>query len=162
MAHIVLTEEQERILEQAKGPVEVRDSRGRSVARVLPLLPAGAQTTWEEWYKKIESCKALQEGWNGYTAPVPSERAITLAKRFLDAMQSANLLPTRVGPSAMGGIAVTRKVGMRKVLVECYNDGGVFALLSDRRTDDLPVEEVKDDPGSFAALITKMREFLDG
>ena len=62
----------------------------------------------------------------------------------------------------MGGIAVTRKVGERKVLIELYNDGRVFALFSDRRTDDLPVEELQGAPGSFPAFIAKMREYLDG
>jgi hypothetical protein len=182
MAHIVLTEEQERIIEQAGGPVEARDSRGRSIARVLPLSDsqktllsqeslAGsaspAQKTvpsadWELWYKKLVSCKLLRDGWNGYTAPAPSEQAISLAERFLDTMQASGVLPTRVAPSGMGGVAVTRKVGMRKVLVELYNDGRVFALFSDRRTEDLPVEEVKSDPGSFSAFITSMRDYLDG
>jgi hypothetical protein len=158
MAHIVLTEEQEKIIEQAGGPVEARDSRGRSIARVLPLI----SSDWETWYKKLASCKSLRDGWNGYTAPAPSEQAIDLAMRFLDAMKATELSPTRVAPSAMGGVAVTRKVGERKVLVELYNDGRVFALFSDRGTEELPVEEVKDDPGSFKAFVTKMREFLDG
>jgi hypothetical protein len=39
MPHIVLTEEQARILEQAGGPVDVRDAEGRSVGSVLPLSP---------------------------------------------------------------------------------------------------------------------------
>lgn len=39
MTHIVLTEEQVRILEQAAGPVELRDGRGRTVARSTPLDP---------------------------------------------------------------------------------------------------------------------------
>jgi hypothetical protein len=119
-------------------------------------------TDWEVWYKKLASCKSLRDGWNGYTAPVPSEQASSLAKCFLDAMQASGVLPTRVAPSGMGGVAVTRKIGMRKVLVELYNDGRVFALFSDRATEDLPVEEVKSDPGSFAAFITKMRDYLDG
>src|SRR5947199_9259201 len=100
MTHIVLTEEQERIIEEAGGPVEARDSRGRSVARVLPLhlsdsgtlaeskkLPSRTDTPaqntvqagdWEGWYNQLASCKLLKEGWNGYKAPAPAERAILL------------------------------------------------------------------------------------
>jgi hypothetical protein len=185
MTHIVLTEEQERIIEEAGGPVEARDSRGRSVARVLPLLASASATNssakenlpatdstgprekingtdWEMWYEQLASCKLLKEGWNGYTAQAPSDQAILLAERFLDAMRASDVLPTRVAPSAMGGVAVTRKVGTRKVLVESYNDGRVFALFSDRGSEDLPVEEVKGDRTTFSAFITKMREFLDG
>ncbi len=117
---------------------------------------------WKMCYKQLASCKLLKEGWNGYTAKAPSEQAILLAEKFLDAMRASEVLPTRVAPSAMGGIAVTRKVGVRKVLVELYNDGRVFALFSDRGSVDLPVEEIHGDRSSFSAFITKMREFLDG
>jgi hypothetical protein len=168
MTHIVLTEEQARILEQAEGPVEARNSQGRPLARLLPLLASepekkqGQPTEWEKWYKQLASCKSLNPGWNGYTAPAPAGQAILLAEQFLDAMRASDLVPTRVAPSAMGGVAVTRKIGARKVLVEFYNDGRVFALFSDRGSDDLPVAEVKGEPGSFSDLIAKMRDFLDG
>ncbi len=175
MMHIVLTEEQERIIEEAGDPVEVRDSRGRSVARVLSLQAVDSQTSdstrcaeksqaadWKVWCERLASCKLLEDGWNGYTARAPSEQAIILAEQFLDAMRDSHILPTQVAPSAMGGIAVTRKVGVRKVLVELYNDGRVFALFSDRGSVDLPVEEIHGDRSSFSAFITKMREYLDG
>ena len=61
----------------------------------------------------------------------------------------------------MGGIAVTRKIGDRKILIELYNDGRVFALFSDRRTEDLPVEELEQVPDSFPAFLAKMRAYLD-
>ena len=117
---------------------------------------------WEKWDTLLASCKTLKEGWNGYTAPVPADRALESAGHFLAAMRVSRVVPTRVGPSAMGGIAVTRKVGDRKVLIELYNDGRVFALFSDRRSDELPVEELTDAPASFPAFIAKMREYLDG
>jgi hypothetical protein len=129
--------------------------------------PIGQETRepsadWETWEQQLASCKLLKDGWNGYTAPAPSERAIKLAAILLDSMRNGEVAPTRVGPSAMGGVAVTRKVGDRKVLVELYNDGRVFALFSDRRSNDLPVEEIKDTPESFASFIMKMRDYTDG
>jgi hypothetical protein len=39
MPHIVLTEEQVRILEQAAGPVEVRDTQGRPIAQATRFSP---------------------------------------------------------------------------------------------------------------------------
>lgn len=39
MPHIVLTEEQARILAQAQGPVAVRDPQGRTLASVTPFDP---------------------------------------------------------------------------------------------------------------------------
>jgi antitoxin (DNA-binding transcriptional repressor) of toxin-antitoxin stability system len=40
MAHIILTEEQARVVAEAKGPVAVRDAQGRTVANLTPLDPA--------------------------------------------------------------------------------------------------------------------------
>src|SRR5262249_35775278 len=39
MSHIVLTEEQARIIELARGPLEARDPQGRPIAHVMPLGP---------------------------------------------------------------------------------------------------------------------------
>jgi hypothetical protein len=39
MAHIVLTEEQTRILAQAQEPVELRDAHGQPVARIVRFSP---------------------------------------------------------------------------------------------------------------------------
>jgi hypothetical protein len=44
MPHITLTEEQVRLLSAASGPVEVRDTDGRPVARLTPLDPAEAES----------------------------------------------------------------------------------------------------------------------
>jgi hypothetical protein len=43
MPYIVLTEEQAQIIQQARGPVELRDAKGRPVARGTPLSPEDAE-----------------------------------------------------------------------------------------------------------------------
>ena len=40
MSHIMLTDEQARILAQTQGPVAVRDQQGRTFATLTPLDPA--------------------------------------------------------------------------------------------------------------------------
>jgi antitoxin (DNA-binding transcriptional repressor) of toxin-antitoxin stability system len=39
MNHIVLTADQARVAREARGPVEVRDEQGRTVAHLTPLQP---------------------------------------------------------------------------------------------------------------------------
>ncbi len=55
MAHIVLTEEQARIVADAQHGIEVRDPQGRSVAFFTPLLP-------EEAALVAEARRRLQAG----------------------------------------------------------------------------------------------------
>ena len=39
MTYITLSEEQSRVIDEAQGPVEIRNAQGRAVARVRPLTP---------------------------------------------------------------------------------------------------------------------------
>jgi hypothetical protein len=126
--------------------------------------PAGPPPTgpgWSTWFTRLDACRSLQEGWNGYTAPAPAPVSIDNARVFLEAMQQAQYEPTRLAPSAMGGVAVTRRVGDKKVLVEFYNDGRAFALFS-TRPSEMRVVPLAVAPASFQAFVVEMREFLNG
>lgn len=115
---------------------------------------------WENWFAKLESCRLLKDGWNGYTAPAPHEKAIENAKLFLQVMQLEEIEPTRVAPSAMGGIAITRRVEGRKVFVEFYNDGRVYSLFSDKASE-MKVNPLEASSIAFRALISNMRDYLN-
>lgn len=102
---------------------------------------------------------SLQDGWNSYGAPRPSSLAIQNASRFIAAMRAARYFPTHVGPSAVGGVGVSRRVGTRKVYVEHYNNGSVHALFADDATEELetcPVEM-----GNIPSFIQRMRSYLE-
>ena len=116
---------------------------------------------WAPWFEKLEACRILSDGWNGYTAASPTQVSVDRALLFLRTMQEENCLPTRLAPSSMGGVAVTRKVGIRKVLVEFYNDGRVFALFS-TRGGEMNVMPTVPNAGSFKELLVTMGEYLDG
>ena len=58
----------------------------------------------------------------------------------------------------MGGVAVTRRHGERKVLVEFYNDGTVYALFSDRGAAAMDVKLIPQE--LFATFVATMREYL--
>src|SRR5690242_7316015 len=106
---------------------------------------------WEAWFAKLESCRSLTDGWNGYSAAAPALTAIENAAAFLKAMQQAGCEPTRVAPSAMGGVAITRWNDSRKVLVELYNDGRTFALFS-TQPSDMSVKQIPVDASAYAAF----------
>jgi hypothetical protein len=77
-------------------------------------------------------------------------------------LQSAGYEPTRVAPSAMGGIAITRKTDDKKAFVEFYNDSRVYALFSNRDSKEMHVEPLAIDPSCFQSFLVKMREYLNG
>jgi hypothetical protein len=124
-------------------------------------VPSGPGTAWQNWFDKLESFAALRDGWNSYTAPKPNELSIRTARQFLEVLQAASYEPTRVAPSAMGGVAITRRAGPRKVFVEFYNDGRVYALFSEPPSG-MRMAPLQVDPLSFRHFIEEMREYLDG
>jgi DNA-binding transcriptional ArsR family regulator len=113
------------------------------------------------WESKFSQLRELPEGWNGYAAPAPTKTAILALKSFVDFLLRADFEPSRLAPSAVGGVAVTHRRGSKKVYVEFYNDGRVLALFSDDVSDPV-IKRV--DPGceSYKELIAEMRGYLDG
>jgi hypothetical protein len=113
--------------------------------------------TWAEKFSKISR---LQEGWNGYTAPAPTEKAILLAKSFVDTLLREKYEPRRLAPSAVGGVGVTQRKGDRSVYIEFYNDGRVLALFSDN-VNEPQIKRIEPGYQSFKRLIAEMRDYLD-
>jgi hypothetical protein len=113
------------------------------------------------WESRFSQMRQLREGWNGYAAPAPTEKAILAAKSFVDTLVQEKYEPRRVAPSAVGGVAVTHRQGSKKVYVEFYNDGRVLALFSDDVSEPL-TKRVEPGYNSFKELIGEMRGYLDG
>ena len=112
------------------------------------------------WQMKFVQLSRLHDGWNGYDAPAPSEKAIRTAERFVDTLLREKYEPRRLAPSAVGGVGVTQRKGNRSVYVEFYNDGRVLALFSDDVSEP-EVQRVEPGLQSFKKLIVEMRDYLD-
>ncbi len=84
------------------------DAEGKAELIITLAQPTSA---WTRLFEKLESCRILKDGWNGYSAAAPNDLSIQNAHLFLQVMQLEGIEPTRVAPSAMGGIAITRQVG---------------------------------------------------
>jgi hypothetical protein len=85
--------------------------------------------------ERLHGFARLETGWNGSNAASPTALAIATAERFLKS--HPDWPPTRVEPSAMGGVGITYRTGGRRVYVEFYNDGKIHVLFSDRSSGDL-------------------------
>jgi len=137
--------------------------RGRINQAILHRMQAAdVAPEWTRWFKKIHAALLLEDGWNGDDAPPPEVIAAVNATKFLNAMHQESYPPTRIAASAMGGIAVTRKVGNKKVLVEFYNDGKVYFLFSDRGSGSMDVKLLLLDQDSLTRFVASMRDFLNG
>ena len=60
----------------------------------------------------------------------------------------------------MGGVGITHRSGVRKVYVEFYNDGRVYALYSDRTLAGIRTLAVDASLASYHGFIAKAREYL--
>jgi hypothetical protein len=112
------------------------------------------------WQEKLEQLSSLSQGWNGYDAPPPSNGAINTAKGFLTHLLGGDKGPSRLAPSAVGGVGITHKNNNRRVYVEFFNDGGACVLFSDNET--VP-ESIRVTPGymEFRELVEQIRAYLD-
>lgn len=144
-------------------PRENLGRRAGTLAAHQPDARNGPQgDPWAPWFTKLKACLELEEGWNGDAAAPPNAQAIDNAIVFLKALERENYQPTRIAASAMEGIAITRKVGKKKALVECYNNGTVYFLFSDRESGNMDVKPLLLDQDSLTGFIASMRDFLNG
>jgi len=117
---------------------------------------------WTIIFGDLIDCSDLDEGWNGYSAPAPSDTAISNARVFLAVMQEFGHLPTRVAPSAVGGIGITSRRRSRKVYVEFFNNGLISGLFANDATQSMFTQKIDKTPEDFDDVISGIEEYLDG
>lgn len=81
------------------------------------------------------------------------------AERFLSVMEEEQFPPTRVAPSVVGGVGITRRNGEKRVYVEFYNDGRVHALLAEKEEAATAAVEVS--TRGFMEFLQRARGYLD-
>jgi hypothetical protein len=113
-----------------------------------------------EWDKRLERLRDLGDDWNGYATPAPSNASIVTAKAFLSAVLAMGLEPSRLAPSASGGVGITHKKRSRRAYVEFFNDGDVCVLFSDGESAPRS-RRVGPSSLGFKGLSEEIREYLD-
>jgi len=137
-------------------PLEYRADAGL----VIRVMYNTASDEMSQLQIKLTKLHRLPPGWDGYSAPAPSERAITTAESLLSALLREDFAPRRISPSSVGGIGITHKRESRKVYVEIYNSGEVYALFSDGVSEP-DIKQIEPGYQSFNQLITLMKAYLN-
>lgn len=101
----------------------------------------------------------LEDGWDSYKAPKPSERAVACARRFEALISPWNMQPV-IQPSVVGGVGVTFRRGKTAhCYVEFVNDGETWALFS-RETGDPRIVSVGNSARAYAKIAEDIRRDL--
>lgn len=111
---------------------------------------------------RVSELGKLEKGWNSYSAAAPVLIAIDNAKMLVTLASAAGIIPERIEPSAMGGIAVMFIADSREVAVEFYNAGNVHALFSDNETEMLDTAPVTPGDEGYSTLLDEIRRYLYG
>jgi hypothetical protein len=114
----------------------------------------------QQWNARLRKMSTLEDGWDSYSAPAPTPIAIRSAFRYLLLLSDLGTPPTRLAPSVIGGVGVTRRRGGKKVYVEFFNDGSVHALFADDRTEEMRTRSVTDTHQEFRSLIMETERYL--
>lgn len=147
------------VLDNTKPPI--RTGGHRSVAAVVIVVTY--ETSSDEMNQlqtKLSKMDSLPAGWDGYSAPAPSKTAVLIAKDLVKTFCREDFVPKRVSPSAVGGVGITHKRKARKIYIEIYNNGEVYALFSDGVSEP-DVKPIELDEQSLMRLVSVMRVYLD-
>lgn len=100
--------------------------------RSLPLyrIPRGQNTKAWELIHKAEGMRLLGYDWNGYGSPAPNDLAIRLSEEVI-LSSGQRMTPSRIVPSAQGGVGVYFVRNRKRGDIECLNSGSMTATLCD-------------------------------
>jgi hypothetical protein len=111
-------------------------------------------TRFKEYEQAIEDLHSLastRADWSSYESPAPSSESVEAAKKVLRLISGTLEMPTRILPSAEGGVAMIYISRTRnRAVIETLNNGEAYILLYDldgnNDTLDLsgpPIEQVR-------------------
>lgn len=92
-------------------------------------------------------------------APPPNREAINGALEILHRLEEDMLRPSHVVASAGGGVAICFVRGAVYADIECFNDGAILGVTSDRHHRPI-VWEVEPSNGGIARASSRIRRFL--
>lgn len=83
--------------------------------------------------RKLQTLKTIKSDWDGYDSPKPNLHAFANARTIIDIAHTLNNFPTSITPSVEGGIGLTFEGSSKYAVVECFNDGDISAIGSNRK-----------------------------
>jgi len=128
-------------------------------ANALEQITLGSELV-AEFRKHFETLRTLADEpytWGDPDEERPNEWARYYAQTALITSLAINLLPTRIIPSAEGGVTITFYNGDRYADIECFNSGDILAMTKrgSERADIWPVrlERISDALGRIDEFI---------
>ena len=112
-----------------------------------------------ELERSLASTASLVEGWDHNGSEAPTDLARQLSMGILRVLEQSNLVPNHLGPSAEGGIGLTFVNGVKRAVIEIYNNGEMAAVtFSDYYSPE--AWEFKADQNETLNTIQKVRVYL--
>lgn len=113
----------------------------------------------QEFESSFRGLEELETDWNGYDSAPPSSLSLQRAQGFLNALAAMRFRPTRIVPSAEGGVAVIFSDGRRYGDVEFFNRGAIVgATYTGRNEPD--IWELGPTDMSYLEGAGRIREFF--
>jgi hypothetical protein len=103
--------------------------------------------------QRLRATASVDRGWDTYGAEAPNDTARTLAAKILDALEADSLPPSRVMPSAEGGIAISFVEGENRAEIEIYNTGEIAAATYAAQSEPVAWELKNTDSALTNAII---------
>ena len=97
----------------------------RSIIFEAPSESISYEPWLREFQEKLYAMAELEDGWDSYDAPAPSQNSIAAASEFLNFLPSSERVPIHVGPTVSGGVGFTLVNGAREVAIQFKNHGRV-------------------------------------
>jgi len=114
---------------------------------------------WDKYILKItDEFPELKKGWCENADPPSSESCVN-ALTVLSVYRNEDFYPTRVVPTVMGGVAISVRLGNRKLFVECYNTGKICYLMAADNSDEMTTGEVI--RSGISDLVERAKLFLE-
>jgi hypothetical protein len=109
--------------------------------------------------RRLSTTVSLEHDWDTYGAESPNDLARTLAAKVLDVLEEGSLPPSRLIPSAEGGIAMSFVAGDNRGEIEIYNSGEIAAAIYSGQTEPT-VWELKNSDIALKNAIAQIRVHL--
>jgi len=111
--------------------------------------------------RRVRELASLRSNWDSYGAPAPTDRSVANATRVLNLLEPLNLDPTRILPSAEGGIGICFIQGNRYADIECSNEGEVLGVYYvGAQMPELLETDASD--ASVSAALERIRDHIRG
>jgi hypothetical protein len=115
------------------------------------ILPANLED-------QLVALSRVHHDWNGYDSQAPNDLSMSLARGVV-LSSLATIVPTRVVPSAEGGVVVYFAQHGKYADIECLNSGQILGTLSSGAGSDPKVWPIH--PKQIAAAIQKIEQFIN-